>query len=156
MADYYAQAMQVPPLILIPNEVDTAIWQTFLSERAKKRVELRVPQRGDKLELMGMAERNAVTGLEAELALLEKRGEAPGVKELQQLAELENPPYRIEGYDISNLMGTHTTASIVVFEGGPRPQERVQKNADHRLRAARRLLLDAPGDPAPFYRLLVR
>ena len=118
MADYYAQAMQVPPLILIPNEIDMDIWQTFLSERAGKKVELRLPQRGDKLELMAMAERNAVTGLEAELALLEKRGEAPGVKELQQLAELENPPYRIEGYDISNLMGTHTTASIVVFEGG--------------------------------------
>ncbi len=118
MADYYAQAMQVPPLILIPNEIDMDIWQTFLSERAGKRVELRLPRRGDKLELMAMAERNAVTGLEAELALLEKRGEAPGVKELQQLAELENPPYRIEGYDISNLMGTHTTASIVVFEGG--------------------------------------
>ena len=118
MADYYAQAMQVPPLILIPNEVDMDIWQTFLSERAGKKVELRLPQRGDKLELMAMAERNAATGLEAELALLEKRGEAPGVKELQQLAELENPPYRIEGYDISNLMGTHTTASIVVFEGG--------------------------------------
>ncbi len=118
MADYYAQAMRLPPLILIPNEVDMDIWQTFLSERAGKRVELRLPQRGDKLELMAMAERNAATGLEAELALLEKRGEAPGVKELQQLAELENPPYRIEGYDISNLMGTHTTASIVVFEGG--------------------------------------
>ena len=118
MADYYAQAMQVPPLILIPNEVDMGIWQAFLGERAGKRVELRLPQRGDKLDLMAMAERNAATGLEAELALLEKRGEAPGVKELQQLAELESPPYRIEGYDISNLMGTHTTASIVVFEGG--------------------------------------
>ena len=34
------------------------------------------------------------------------------------MAELETAPYRIEGFDISNLMGTHTTASIVVFEGG--------------------------------------
>ncbi len=118
MADYYAQAMQVPPLILLPSEPDIAVWQAFLSERSGKRVELRVPQRGDKLDLMGMAARNATTGIEAELALLEKRGEAPGVKELQTLAELETEPYRIEGFDISNLMGTHTVASIVVFEGG--------------------------------------
>jgi excinuclease ABC subunit C len=118
MADYYAQAMQVPPLVLLPAEIDTAVWGAFLSARAGKRVELRVPQRGDKLDLMGMAERNAATGLEAELALLEKRGEAPGVGELQNLAGLETAPYRIEGFDISNLMGTHTVASIVVFEGG--------------------------------------
>ena len=118
MADYYAQVMQVPPLVLLPAEIDSGVWTMFLSERVGKRVELRVPQRGDKLELMGMAERNAATGLEAELALLEKRGEAPGVKELHALAGLEAPPYRIEGFDISNLMGTHTTASVVVFEGG--------------------------------------
>lgn len=118
MADYYAQAMQVPPLILVPHELDLGVWGAFLSGRAGKRVELRVPQRGDKVDLMGMAERNARTGLEAELALLERRGEAPGVKELQTLAGLENAPHRIEGFDISNLMGTHTVASIVVFEGG--------------------------------------
>lgn len=118
MADYYAQAMQVPPLILLPSDIDMAVWGAFLSERSGKRTEVRVPQRGDKLDLMGMAQRNATTGLEAELALLEKRGEAPGVSELQTLAELENAPYRIEGFDISNLMGTHTVASIVVFEGG--------------------------------------
>ena len=148
MADYYAQAMRLPPLILIPNEVDTAIWQTFLSERAGKKVELRLPQRGDKLELMGMAERNAVTGLEAELALLEKRGEAPGVKELQQLAELENPPYRIEGYDISNLMGTHTTASIVVFEGG-----RARKSEYRKMRITG---LEQPDDFYSMHQVILR
>jgi len=65
-----------------------------------------------------MAQRNATTGLEAEIALLERRGEAPGVSELQKLLALESPPWRIEGFDISNLMGEHTVASIVVFEGG--------------------------------------
>lgn len=119
MVSYYGQAMQIPPLIMLPeSNLDTDFWTEFFDERSGRNVEMRIPQRGDKLELMGMAERNAKTGLEAELALLEKRGEAPGVKELQQLAKLENAPYRIEGYDISNLMGTHTVASIVVFEGG--------------------------------------
>ncbi len=119
MTSYYAHATHIPALIMLPeSNLDTAFWTEFFAERSGRKIELRIPQRGDKLELMAMAERNAKTGLEAELALLEKRGEAPGVKELQQLANLENAPYRIEGYDISNLMGTHTVASIVVFEGG--------------------------------------
>lgn len=119
MAEYYGQAMHIPPLILVPAvALEFETWERFLAERASRKISLRTPQRGEKVELMAMAERNARTGLESELALLEKRGEAPGVKELQRLAELENPPYRIEGFDISNLMGTHTVASIVVFEGG--------------------------------------
>jgi excinuclease ABC subunit C len=119
MADYYGQATHLPPLVLIPSStLDRGVWQQFLSQRAGRKVELRVPQRGDKTELLGLAERNAKIGLEAELALLERRGEAPGVTELQHLAELTEPPYRIEGFDVSNLMGTHTVASIVVFEGG--------------------------------------
>ena len=138
MADYYAQVMQVPPLILVPSDIDAAVWTAFLAERAGRRVEIRVPQRGDKLDLMGMARRNAATGLEAELALLERRGEAPGVKELQSLAGLETAPYRIEGFDISNLMGTHTVASIVVFEGG-----RAKRSEYRKLRVTG---LDQPDD----------
>lgn len=119
MADYYGMATHVPPLVLVPpSDIDVETWQAFLSQRAGRKVELRTPQRGDKVDLLGMAQRNATTGLEAEIALLERRGEAPGVKELQTLACLSDPPWRIEGYDISNLMGTHTVASIVVFEGG--------------------------------------
>ena len=138
MADYYAQATQPPPLIMLPEAVDLEFWQDFFDERSNRKIELRVPKRGDKLDLMAMAERNAATGLEAELALLERRGEAPGVGELQQLAELENPPYRIEGFDISNLMGTHTVASIVVFEGG-----RAKKSEYRRMRISG---LDKPDD----------
>jgi excinuclease ABC subunit C len=119
MADYYTQVTHVPPLILIPaSDLEVGVWEAFLTERAGRRVEVRVPRRGDKLELLAMAERNARTGVEAELALLERRGEAPGVKELQQLASLPSPPWRIEGFDVSNLFGRHTVASIVVFEGG--------------------------------------
>lgn len=119
MGEYYSQAMQVPPLVLIPpSELEQGVWSKFLSERAERRVELRVPQRGDKIDLMRMAERNAQTGVEAEIAMLERRGEAPGMAELKKLLSLETPPYRIEGFDVSNLMGTHTVASIVVFEGG--------------------------------------
>lgn len=139
MAEYYGQAMQLPPLVLVPDsDLEMPVWERFLAERRGTGVELRVPRRGEKVDLVKMAQRNAITGIEAEIALLERRGEAPGVKELQQLLELENPPWRIEGYDISNLMGTHTVASIVSFEGG-----RAKKSDYRRLRVRG---LDKPDD----------
>lgn len=149
MASYYGQATHVPPLILIPeSDLDTTFWQAFFAERSPRKVTLRTPQRGDKLELMALAERNAKTGLEAELALLERRGEAPGVSELQQLLNLDNLPYRIEGYDISNLMGTHTVASIVVFEGG-----RAKKSEYRRVRIRD---LDKPDDFYSMHQVVYR
>ncbi|UCH25123.1 MAG: excinuclease ABC subunit UvrC [Trueperaceae bacterium] len=139
MVDYYRQATHLPPLVLVPeSDLDVEVWQAFLRQVSQKKVELRTPQRGDKLELMEMAERNARTGVEAELALLERRGEAPGVSELQHLASLVHPPYRIEGFDISNLMGSHTVASLVVFEGG-----RARKSEYRRIRIRG---LDKPDD----------
>ena len=139
MAEYYGQAMQIAPLVLVPpTDLDQSVWQRFLTGRAGRKVTVRTPQRGDKVELLGMAERNARTGVEAEIALLERRGEAPGVGELQNLLGLESPPWRIEGFDISNLMGEHTVASIVAFEGG-----RAKRSDYRRLRIRE---LDKPDD----------
>ena len=83
LGEYYTYAPNVPPLILIPDcELEIAPWTAFLSDRAGRTVELRTPRRGAKVNLMGMAARNAHSGLESELALLERRGETPGIQEL--------------------------------------------------------------------------
>jgi excinuclease ABC subunit C len=149
LAEYYGQTTLLPPLVLLPDaQLDEQIWQRFLTSRRGKRVELRVPRRGDKVELVNMAQRNAVTGVEAEIALLERRGETPGVGELQQLLQLDNPPWRIEGYDISNLMGTHTVASIVAFEGG-----RAKRSDYRRLRIRE---LDKPDDFFSMHQAVLR
>jgi excinuclease ABC subunit C len=119
MQDYYGVAMQIPPLVLVPVEFeDEEVWAQFMSDRANRKVELRHPQRGEKVDLLEMASRNAQTGLEAELALLEKRGENPGLDALQEVLALPARPWRIEGYDNSNLFGTHIVSGMVVFEGG--------------------------------------
>lgn len=117
--DYYTQATHVPPLILIPAEFEDAeLWSDLLSQRAGRRTELRMPQRGDKVDLVEMAQRNAQTGLESELMSLEKRGDHPGLEALREVLALPERPWRIEGYDNSNLFGTNIVSGMVVFEGG--------------------------------------
>ncbi|GBF06628.1 excinuclease ABC subunit C, uvrC [Deinococcus aerius] len=117
--DYYSQATHVPPLILLPAEFEDApIWSAFLSEKAGHRVEMRTPKRGDKVDLVDMAQRNAQNGLESELALLERRGDHPGLDALREVLALPDRPWRIEGYDNSNLFGTNIVSGMVVFEGG--------------------------------------
>lgn len=119
LRDYYTQATHVPPLILIPDELeDAALWSEFLSQRAGRRTELRRPQRGDKVELLEMAQKNAQNSLESELLALERRGDHPGLDALKEVLALPDRPWRIEGYDNSNLFGTHIVSGMVVFEGG--------------------------------------
>lgn len=124
MRDYYLEATPLPPLVLLPFALETEdAFSRFLSGKGRK-VEVRVPQRGDKTRLVELAQNNARTALEAELKLQERRGNHPGLKGLMDLLGLSRSPYRIEGYDISNLMGESVVGSITVFEGGrPKKQE---------------------------------
>lgn len=149
MTEHYRRATHIPPLVLVPTEaLDVSTWESFLSQQAGRRVEVRHPRRGDKVDLVEMAGRNARTAVDAEIARLERRGDAPGVRELQQLLGLAEPPWRIEGFDISNLMGTHTVASIVCFEGG-----RERRN-DYRTMNIRGL--DKPDDFYAMHQALTR
>jgi excinuclease ABC subunit C len=149
MQDYYGVAMQVPPLVLVPVEFEDAkVWEEFLSSKSPRKVELRFPQRGEKVDLLEMASRNAENGLEAELALLEKRGENPGLDALKEALALPERPWRIEGFDNSNLFGTNIVSGMVVFEGG-----RARKGEHRRFKVKG---LDHPDDYAAMKQTLVR
>lgn len=122
LRDYYLEATPLPPLVLLPFAVDDQdALSEFLSSKGR-RVEVRVPQRGDKTRLVELAQRNAQTALESELKLMERKGDHPGLKALAEVLGLSRRPYRVEGYDISNLMGEAVVGSITVFEGG-RPKK---------------------------------
>lgn len=123
LRDYYLTASPLPPLVLLPLATEgQGVFARALAERAGRKVELRVPQRGEKVRLVEFASENARAGLEVELARLEKRGDHPALASLQRALGLARRPWRIEGYDISNLFGTAVVAAIAVFEGG-RPRK---------------------------------
>jgi excinuclease ABC subunit C len=121
---FYDQAPQVPPEILLPREIEEAkiIQQWLKSQRDGRKVELLVPRRGEKKKMVAMAAENAASMLKA-LKTQEKseqdRAEA-ALQDLQTRLELGAPPMRIECYDISNIQGTALVGSMVVFlEGIP-------------------------------------
>jgi excinuclease ABC subunit C len=92
----------------------------WLSGRRGGPVTLRVPQRGDKKTLAETVARNASQALA--LHKLRRASDlttrSKALAEIQEALGLDDAPLRIEGYDISNLQGTHVVASMVVFEDG--------------------------------------
>jgi len=110
---------ELPAELIINREVDENLAK-FLSDLRGAKLEIRIPQRGEKLELSQTVERNARYSL---IQYLSKRANDAAVsgKALTQIQEslgLDGAPLRIECFDISNTSGTTVVASMVVFEDG--------------------------------------
>ncbi|HET9093651.1 MAG TPA: excinuclease ABC subunit UvrC [Solirubrobacteraceae bacterium] len=142
---YYASAMMIPPLVLVePGTANVGPLAQALGERRGARVEVREPERGDKRRILELAQRNARLALDQERLRSERRRQqrTEALDRLQQALGLDVLPLRIEGYDISTLMGTNTVASMVVFEGA------APKKSDYR-RFRVRTVGDAAGGDGP-------
>jgi excinuclease ABC subunit C len=117
LKQYYADEVLLPTEILLPHTIDEMeLISAWLSERKKTRVSLETPERGKKRDLVCMAEENARFAMRTEL----DKGETATrmLEELQEALELKNFPEVIEGFDISNISGTHSVGSVVVFKNG--------------------------------------
>jgi len=111
----------IPKEILVPElPPDVETFEQLLGDLRGSRVQIRVPQRGDKKTLQETVARNALEALALHKTKrasdLTTRNRA--LEEIQQALELDEVPLRIECYDISNLQGTEVVASMVVFEDG--------------------------------------
>ena len=118
---YYASALAVPPQVIVPSAVQTAdTLAEALTERRGAPVEVRHAERGDKRRIFELAERNARLALDQDRLRSERRRSQriEALEGLQRALGLDTIPMRVECFDISNLMGSHTVASMVVFEGG--------------------------------------
>jgi excinuclease ABC subunit C len=115
------EGSEIPREILVPVlPDDNGALAEWLTERRATRVQLRVPQRGEKRTLMETVARNASQALQQHklrrASDLTARSRALG--ELQEALELPTAPLRIECFDISHVQGTNVVASMVVFEDG--------------------------------------
>jgi excinuclease ABC subunit C len=119
--EYYGSAPAIPPQILVPHGVgDTSALAEFLAARRGSRVEVRVPERGEKRRLQELAQQNAALALESESFVAESKRarRVEALEELREALNLESLPLRIECFDISNIQGREVVGSMVVFEDG--------------------------------------
>ncbi|MCX6121378.1 MAG: excinuclease ABC subunit UvrC [Ignavibacteriales bacterium] len=118
---YYLEQEDIPPELFLSDEMsNTEIIQNWLENKSGHSVNIQFPKSGDKVKLVALVRTNAQFWLD-ELELLRlKRGEIipHSVIALQRDLRLPAPPRRIECFDISNIQGSDTVASLVVFEDG--------------------------------------
>ena len=143
LKQYYYRAAFIPKEILLPCPItEQSVIEEWLTERKNSKVSLLLPQRGQKHEIVQMAERNAEKYLSDEAARIQTAtAQTEGaVEELGRVLGLEKKPWRMECFDISHIQGAETVASMVVFEGG------APKKSDYR----RFKIKSAEGKPDDF------
>ncbi len=120
--EYYVGRTRLPKQILLPCELPDQIPLTrMLREQTGGRVDLVTPQRGAKMDLIRLANQNARE--EVERATTREERQSKLLSLLGKMLALEEPPRRIESYDISNTGASDIVASMVVYVDG-RPLKR--------------------------------
>lgn len=120
---YYNEATFIPKEVVLPylpEEEEKQLIETWLADKAQRRVELLLPQRGVKRDLLKLANENAVKLLNERLrkGSLSLKNDLQAAEELQQALGLEHPLERMDCFDISHTQGSETVASMVVFRNG--------------------------------------
>jgi excinuclease ABC subunit C len=118
---FYAGDRYVPREVLIPEPLpEHTLLEAWLGARRGTVVRIRVPQRGEKVRLLGLVVRNARLAYELEWHR-PRQAAQEAVRALAEQLELEDLPRRMECFDISNIQGSDVVASMVTFEeGAPR------------------------------------
>ncbi|HET6566474.1 MAG TPA: excinuclease ABC subunit UvrC, partial [Rhodothermales bacterium] len=122
LENYYTEATFFPDEVFLSIQTqDPDPLEDYLRQQRGKKVAIKVPERGDKADLMRMAEANAKLLVDEWKLQKQKQEEERvphAVKALQRDLYLKQTPRRIECIDISHLGGTGTVASCIVFEDG--------------------------------------
>ncbi|NQT05523.1 MAG: excinuclease ABC subunit UvrC [Dehalococcoidia bacterium] len=118
---FYGSSPNIPPKLLLQYAVeDTAVLKGWLQGRRGGRVDIQVPRRGSRKQLVDIVAENARQGLEQlkirQLATPKELEAA--IDEIEKELHLPQPPLRMEAYDISDIQGKAAVGSMVVFEKG--------------------------------------
>ena len=127
MKQVYIDQQYVPRDILSPVDFeDRTELEELLSEKRGSRVEILVPQRGEKRSLIDLAAQNAKQSFDQRFRVMKPQARA--VQEaLQDALGLPDVPKRIECFDISHIQGAETVASMVVWEDGAMNKSQYRK-----------------------------
>lgn len=128
IGSFYGGTAKIPKAIYVPQIDNFDLMEEYLKIKRGSKVWIKVPQKGQKKEMLEMVKNNARITLEKfkDKYLKDKEINRISLLELQDLLELEECPQRIEAYDISNIQGVDSVGTMIVFEEGR------AKNSDYR------------------------
>jgi excinuclease ABC subunit C len=112
LAQFYEDVPPAKSILLDRELTEAVLLAEALSERAERKIEISVPQRGDRVRLVKQATRNADEALDRRLAESTTQGKL--LQEVADLFELPEPPRRIEIYDNSHIQGSNALGAMVV------------------------------------------
>jgi excinuclease ABC subunit C len=112
LAQFYEDVPPAKFIFLDRQLTEADLLAQALSERAERKIEISMPQRGDRVRLVKQATRNAAEALDRRLAESTTQGKL--LQEVADLFELPEPPRRIEVYDNSHIQGTNALGAMIV------------------------------------------
>jgi excinuclease ABC subunit C len=151
LKQFYDQAQMIPSEILIEYPVeDQELIEDWLTDKRQRKVIVRVPQRGEKKNLVSLVKKNALIQLEQREKTRHNKDEARQyvLQQLQEITDAEQPPIRIESIDISHTAGVESVGALVVFEQGKPAKKYYRK---YRIRS-----VSGPDDTGSIEELLIR
>lgn len=132
---YYIDKTPLPNKIMVKETIDDKeIIEQWLTKTAGRKIEIKSPQKGEKLKLVEMAEKNALITLENK-----EKDKYNILLELKEILNLKKIPQKIESYDISNINGSFIVAGMCVMQNGI-----VKKNLFRRFKIKTVLQQDDP------------
>ena len=128
IATFYGGTAKVPKTIFVPEINELELMEEYLTIKRGSKVWIKVPQKGQKKDMLEMVKNNVQITLEKfkDKYLKDKELNRVSLLELQELLSLDEWPSRIEAYDISNIQGVDSVGTMIVFEEGR------AKNSDYR------------------------
>lgn len=115
LVQYYSDGKQLPSELFVSQEIDRELLVKFFKEELKVNINIEFPQEGKHYRILRMASVNAAKDVEKRMCEIDNTS---ALEILQEYLELDKLPDYIEGYDIAQLAGKYTVASLIVFKNG--------------------------------------
>ncbi len=150
ITQYYKSKVLANEILLQEDFADSSLVQEYIDSLSEHKVNIYCPKKGAKLKLVEQAIKNAKDYIElnTDKTIKQQRKTLGAVQELKEKLMLSNMPLRIEAYDISNISGTNSVASMVVFING-------EKSAKH-YRHFKIKTVQGPNDFASLHEVVTR
>ena len=115
LVQYYSDGDSLPEELYVSHEIDAELLSTFFKEEMGRKLKVEIPREGKHYRILRMAGENASRDVEKRLRSVDNTS---GLERLKEITGISVLPRHLEGFDIAQLSGKYTVASMIVFRDG--------------------------------------